>query len=101
MHEPTLFAATFILLHFILICSLGLSLCFYYCRRFRNKDDGHFPRFFCSTFFVGWLGSQVVSVLDSGAEGPGFNSQPRRYDRPTIRYEMLFLRALESRHESA
>ena len=26
----------------------------------------------------GWLGSQVVSVLDSGAEGPGFKSQPRR-----------------------
>jgi len=27
---------------------------------------------------VGWLGSRVVSVLDSGAEGPGFKSQPRR-----------------------
>jgi len=26
----------------------------------------------------GWLGSQVVSVLDWGAEGPGFKSQPRR-----------------------
>jgi len=26
---------------------------------------------------VGWLGSRVVSVLDSGAEGPGFKSQPR------------------------
>ena len=24
-----------------------------------------------------WLGSRVVSVLDSGAEGPGFKSQPR------------------------
>jgi len=24
---------------------------------------------------VGWLGSRVVSVLDSGAEGPGFKSQ--------------------------
>ena len=24
------------------------------------------------------LGSRVVSVLDSGAEGPGFRSQPRR-----------------------
>jgi len=24
----------------------------------------------------GWLGSRVVSVLDSGAEGPGFKSQP-------------------------
>ena len=26
----------------------------------------------------GWLGSRVVSVLDSGAEGPAFKSQPRR-----------------------
>ena len=26
----------------------------------------------------GWLGSRVVSVLDSDAEGPGFKSQPRR-----------------------
>ena len=25
----------------------------------------------------GWLGSRVVSVLYSGAEGPGFKSQPR------------------------
>jgi len=27
---------------------------------------------------VGWLDSRVVSVLDSGAVGPGFKSQPRR-----------------------
>jgi len=26
----------------------------------------------------GWLGIRVVSVLDSGAEGPGFKSQSRR-----------------------
>jgi len=25
-----------------------------------------------------WLGSRVVSVLDSGEDGPGFKSQPRR-----------------------
>ena len=25
-----------------------------------------------------WLGSRVVNVLDSGAEGPGFKSQSRR-----------------------
>ena len=25
---------------------------------------------------AGWLGSRVVSVLDSGTEGPGFKSQP-------------------------
>ena len=29
-------------------------------------------------FRNGWLGSRVVSVLTSGAEGPGFKSQPRR-----------------------
>ena len=38
---------------------------------------------FCSlcqhcTISVGWLGSRVVSVLDSGAERPGFKSQSRR-----------------------
>ena len=27
---------------------------------------------------AGWLASRVVSVLDSGAEGLGFKSQPRR-----------------------
>jgi len=27
---------------------------------------------------IGWLGSRVVSVLDSGAEGSGFKSQSRR-----------------------
>jgi len=27
---------------------------------------------------LGWLGSRVVSVLDSGAERPGFKSQSRR-----------------------
>jgi len=27
---------------------------------------------------TGWLGSRVVSVQDSGAEGPGFKSQLRR-----------------------
>ena len=26
----------------------------------------------------GWLGSRVASMLDPGAEGPGFKSQPRR-----------------------
>jgi len=29
-------------------------------------------------FRVLWFGSRVVSVLDSGAEGPGFKLQPRR-----------------------
>ena len=31
----------------------------------------------CATT-TGWLASRVVSVLDSGAEGPGFESQSRR-----------------------
>ena len=33
--------------------------------------------FYC-TALCGWLGSRVVSVLDSGAVGPGFKLQPRR-----------------------
>ena len=28
--------------------------------------------------YIGWIGSRVVSMLDSGAERPGFKSQPRR-----------------------
>ena len=31
-----------------------------------------------------WLDSRVVSVLDSGAVGPGFKSQPRRCLRQTV-----------------
>jgi len=34
--------------------------------------------FLCCYRFSGWLGSRVVSVLDSGAEGPGLKSQSRR-----------------------
>jgi len=40
-----------------------------------SKRQHHFV---VSTHRPGWLGSQVVSVLDSGAEGPGFKSQSRR-----------------------
>ena len=32
----------------------------------------------CVSGLVGWLGSRVVSMLDSGAEGPRFKSQPQR-----------------------
>jgi len=36
-------------------------------------------QFICSSnHALRWLGSRVVSVLDSGAEGPGFKSQSRR-----------------------
>jgi len=37
---------------------------------------------FCYNFYFylfEWLGSRVVRVLESGAEVPGFKSQPRRY----------------------
>jgi len=33
---------------------------------------------------LGWLGSRVVSVLDSGAEEPGLKSQSRRCLRQTV-----------------
>jgi len=45
-----------------------------------------------------WLGSRVVSVLDSGAEGPGFKSQPRRC-RVSLRQTVLTHRA--SVHQAA
>jgi len=32
---------------------------------------------FSCRLYRGWLGSRVVSVLDSGTVGPGFKSQPR------------------------
>ena len=38
----------------------------------------------------GWLGSRVVSVLVSGAEAPGFKSQPRRC-RVTVLGKLLTL----------
>ena len=33
---------------------------------------------------LGWLASRVVSVLDTGAEGPGFKSQSRSRRRVTV-----------------
>ena len=33
---------------------------------------------------MSWLGSRVVSVLDSGAVRPGFKLQPRRCLRQTV-----------------
>jgi len=38
----------------------------------------YFALFRCNRCCTGWLGSRVVSVLDSGAVGPGFKSQLRR-----------------------
>jgi len=50
----------------------------------KSRHTGWVKKVSCSTVIdiskatIGWLGSRVVSVLDSGAEGPGFKSQPRR-----------------------
>ena len=41
--------------------------------RWRN-----FTRFSITKYEAGCLGSRVVNVQDSGAEGPGFKSQPLR-----------------------
>jgi len=38
--------------------------------------QSHGKAFLLFLFMCGWLCSRVVSVLDSGAEGPGFKSQP-------------------------
>ena len=45
-----------------------------------QRDGRTIDRFIDPAFHIlcGWLGSRVVSVLDSGAEGHGFKSQPRR-----------------------
>jgi len=40
-----------------------------------NISNHKFPTY---SPHVRWLGSRVVSVLDSGAEGPGFKSKSRR-----------------------
>jgi len=38
----------------------------------------HITNILVSYMYIGLLGSRVVSVLDSGAERPGFKSRPRR-----------------------
>ena len=46
-----------------------------------DSDIVNFISHYCIKYgrsSVGRLGSRVVSVLDSGAERPGFKSQPRR-----------------------
>jgi len=49
----------------------------------RYTHKGWLPSVYITAFQkvttgAGWLGSRVVSVLDSGTEGPGFKSQSRR-----------------------
>ena len=43
-----------------------------------KEGDQYPPHFESPPTYQGWLGSREVSVLDSGAEGPGFKSQSRR-----------------------
>ena len=45
-------------------------------QRLGNVCSFILPAHYCAVNKT-WLGSRVVSVLDSGAEGPGFKSQPR------------------------
>jgi len=47
----------------------------------------------------GWLGSRVVSVLDSGAEGPGFKSQSQQLAGNSVRQTVHTYRA--SVHQAA
>jgi len=49
------------------------------CRE-KTKETTRLLELFVGVDLIGsWLGSRVVSLLDSGAEGPEFKSQPRRY----------------------
>ena len=60
--------------------------------RRRASSTLHTERSYLPTIAVptsGWLGSRVVSVLDSGAEGPGFKSQSQRC-RVTVLAGKLF-----------
>ena len=64
--------------------SVRLSVCLYH-RPTTAAACGGFTAAFhcqhCRNLFhrtLQWLGSRVISELDSGAEGPGFKSQPRR-----------------------
>jgi len=52
---------------------------------------------FLSVFYVepGWLGSRLVSMLDSGAEGPGFKSQPRCC-QVTVLGKLFYMQPLSS-----
>jgi len=39
---------------------------------FFSSVRGLWTSLYADPYFIGWLGSRVVSMLDSGAEGPGF-----------------------------
>jgi len=67
---PVLHAGFKLRLHGRLICVSGFST--------GVHASSLFWRVLVCNYLPRWLGSRVVSVLDSGAEGPGFTSQPRR-----------------------
>jgi len=59
----------------VLLCRcLYVSISISITRKYGEKKY----QIFCSYSGVWWLGSRVVSVLDSGAERPGFKSPLRR-----------------------
>ena len=53
--------------------SVCLCVCVFVCpRSYLRNYTSELHRFFCACYLWPWLGSRVVNVLDSGAEGPGF-----------------------------
>ena len=44
----------------------------------RRRQENENTKLGTVLLLIGWLGSRVVSVLDSGTEWPGFKSQSRR-----------------------
>jgi len=59
----------------------GLELHSHERRANRTRFTNHqiqVPPYVNTYYYCYWLGSRVVSMLDSGAEGPGFKSQSRR-----------------------
>ena len=56
---------------------LSASCSFFFTRLlYFSLQDNRVSYFQLSNATLEWFGSRVVSVLDSGAEGPGFKSQP-------------------------
>ena len=53
--------------------SVCLCVCVFVCpRSYLRNYTSELHQFFCACYLWPWLGSRVVNVLDSGAEGPGF-----------------------------
>ena len=64
-------------------CVFGIFQCLYFhyvtaCSLSRSLHPSFPMSVLVIRMFLGWLGSRVVSVLDSGSEGPSFKSQWRR-----------------------